>query len=784
MKNQKSFAILLLIGLLASLPSGFATNKLAIVKSHIASNDNNVEWDGILHDSRDPFYRNPGWGTQLTGAVPVGTDVTLRIRSYRNDLTGVQLKYWDNVKRTDNYVPMSITSSDSTYDYWEITLPSPDEPTDIYYAFLLTDGTDTDYYNDDVVRSQFEDNRGYQTGGVGRVTDTHDSEGDYAIVFYDPSFTTPEWHKNAVGYQIFIDRFYNGDLSNDPVGDGSSGDVVWYEWDSNGNGIMDNDDEPRVYVTKHQSWDEEPQGGYDYFGGDLQGVMEKLDYLKELGVDFIWFNPFTEAPDNHGYSVDDYRVLDSYYGVLAGRDGGRPLNNYTLSMEFFDNFSSTLEENGIKIIYDTVINHHSAQGVYFQRYENQNIFDLERAQGFNVPDYYPDIWGAFEHPFQSPYYDWFRFYDYNEDYDAWFGLKHIPTIIYEGTTALEELVTGPNNIFDYWMSHGVDGFRLDVNNMYQDGQNSRLVNRAIRDTVKTTNPDAVVIGEIWERATQWLTGDQNDGTQNMPFRFNTLDWIRGNYLDSTYAELMRAIQENYPKEAFYSLWVNLGNHDRSRVRSVLDGNSDLVLVAATLQFSFPGTPVIWYGDEVGMEGLGDPGTRGTFPWDAMNTTMLDFYKKLIHVRKSYPVLRQGDFLIPEDTQDGVMTFYRHLANADNPDAVVVVNRDPYSKRVRIFLNDSYLPENAVLVDVLNGNATYFMDGNELSLTLDGYAKLILLSGFNIDISSVSSTFSGTSNAITSETTPTETGGIGLPITTLLMMGTLILLIRRRQNQSR
>ena len=428
-------------------------------------------------------------------------------------------------------------------------------------------------------------------------------------------------------------------------------------------------------------------------------------------------------------------------------------------MQFFSNFSQTLENNGIKIIYDTVINHASAQGVYFQRYENQNIFD--RASGFNVTDYYPDTWGAYEH-FISPYYNMFKFYDYNHDYDAWFGLKHIPTIIYEGNSpALEELVTGPNNIFDYWMSYGVDGFRLDVNNMYQDGQNSRLVNRAIREKVKATNPDAVIIGEIWERATQWLTGDQNDGTQNMPFRFNTLDWMRGNYLDTTYMELMRAIQENYPKEAFYSLWVNLGNHDRSRVKSVLDGNGDKVLVAATLQFSYPGTPVIWYGDEVGMEGLGDPGTRGTFPWDNMNTTMRDFYKSLIHIRKSYPVMVQGDFLIPEDNQEGVMTFYRHLEGAQYPDALTVVNRDPYAKRVTIDLSNTSIPSDSYLADVLGGNVSYQLKGNKLTLDVGKYARMILMSGFpepeptTSELPSTNTTVIETSTTTTSSITSSE-----------------------------
>lgn len=748
----------------------------------MASNDNNVEWGGILHDSRDSFYRNPGWGTQKTGAVEVGTDVVMRIQSFKDDLTAATLRIWDGPGEKEILLNMQKSSTTDVYDYWEATIISPFSPSDYYYAFLLTDGSDSDWYGDNVVNSVAEDNRVYQTGGPGEVTDNHNGDGDYSLIFYDPNFVTPDWHKQSVGYQIFVDRFFNGDTTNDPVGDGSSGDVIWWEWDSNGNGVADNEDEGRSYAEMHETWNEAPIGGYDYYGGDFQGIMAKADYLTDLGIDFIWTNPFSEAPDNHGYSVDDYRILDAYYGVVAGRDGGRVLNDFTQSMAFFDTFDQTLEAKGIKIVYDTVVNHASAQSEYFQRFESSDNY--AGASGYSVPDYYPDVDGAFENPFNS-YYPMFNFNEYNHNYDGWFGFNHIPTIIYDDDSiAMEELITGPNNIFDFWLDHGVDGFRLDVNGIYADGQGSRLVNQNIRNTVKSTDPNAIVMGEIWERASTWLAGNMNDGTQNMPFRFNTIDYLLGNYLDQTYSDLMHAIQENYPKEAYHSLWVNLGNHDRTRVLTALDGNKDLVKVASTLQFGYPGVPVVWYGDEVGVEGFGDPGTRQPYPWGSEDLNLLDHYKSIIDVKKSYPVMQEGDFLVLEDNQEGVIAFYRNLAGDANEHALVIGNRDSTAKRVTIDLDKSNIGANTIFADLLDSNNGYQASTNQIIIDIPAYGAMMLMSGILDSLPSestlVSSSDTNSTSSDKSEKDDSPSISLGVAILSTLI-ATYTIRLRNRRN---
>ncbi len=727
-KNQFHWIVFaLLLGSIVFVTQASFTTSAKPNRMPLQSQDNNVYWDAVLHDSRDGYYRNPGWGTtegnQKTGAVPVGTDVVLRIRTARNDLTSASIRVWDGVNSREFFVPMEVVESTGEYDYWEGTITSPEEPNDYYYNFALTDGSDTDYYNDD----------SSQDGGTGVMGDSLNTN-SWGIVFYDPSFSTPAWHRQTIGYQIFLDRFFNGDPSNDAVGDGSSGDILWWEWDSDGDGRYTSNDAQRVYAEK-KNWGEEPGGGSDYFGGDFAGIMAKLDYLKQLGIGEIWFNPFSESPDNHGYSVDNYRSVDPYYGAIKERVNGTVVNDYNKSLEIFREMVSALGEAGINVFYDAVINHVSAQSIYFQRFESQTM--VNPAEGFNVPDPYPNIWGAYERTFATDYYDWFKFYTYNHDYDAWWGFKNIPTLKYEQTPSIaEELITGPNSIFRFWLEQGVKGFRLDVNNDYDDGYGSRLVNQLIRDVVKSTDPDAVIMGEIWGRANTWLTGTMNDGVQNMLFREKTIDWIRNLYEpDEDYENFLLSLQENYPPQAFYSLWNILGNHDTARILTELKENIDFLRIATVLQFTFPGVPMIYYGDEVGMTGGADPQNRGTFPWGEENNDIQAHYYKLIGLRKAYPVLVSGGFELLPNNMDGVLSFAREAPNEESPVALTIVSKRNETLRTTIDVSSlSSIGPGTALVNMLDPKQVFTVSANNtIQLDLPGVSELILMIDQNATI---------------------------------------------------
>jgi glycosidase len=677
--------------------------------------DNTVYWDGVYHNSREAYYRNPGWGTtsesNKTGAVPFNQEVILRIQTVKDDLETVKIRYWNGLAGIETFLDLTVVDSTNEFDYWEGIIPAPNYPSDFYYSFILSDGTDTDYYQDDL-----------NDGGVGKMYDIFDGDQDWGLVFYDPEFKTPDWHKNAIGYQIFTDRFFNGDTTNDPVGNGiDTGDITWWEWDRDGNNVFTGSDPQRTYTLK-QDWGNTPVGGHDFFGGDLKGVQDKRDYLNDLGIKFIWFNPISEGPDNHGYSVDNYTSVDPYFGSIEGRDNGIVTNNASESIRIFDEMVSSLGELGIKVFYDAVINHCSAQSVYFQRFDTS-------ISPFEVSDAYPAVDGAYEST-GSPYYDWFQFSTWNHDYDSWWGFDNIPTMIYEsaGGEIEQELITGENSLFTFWDDHGIGGFRLDVPNMYRDGEGSKHVNKLIRDKVKENDPDDLIIGEIWGRANAWLTGTMFDGVQNMPFRDRTIEWLKGIGSDSRYSNYLIYPQENYPPEAFYSLWTILGNHDTSRILSSLDEDINKLLLAATIQFTYPGVPMIYYGDEVGLLGIGDPGCRKTYPWDNENIDILGYYKNLTSIRTTYDVFRRGSFQILDDNAEKVIVFGRELIEETNQSAITVFNNIDSEVRINVNVSsliDTY--EGDLYVDLLNGNKTYeITTGNSLSIILPAYKSAILL----------------------------------------------------------
>jgi glycosidase len=659
--------------------------------------DDNIWWDGLGHNSRDDLYRVP-WG-----AVTTGTPVTLRFRTFHNDVTGVAVRVWSTAAAAQTLYPMELvaTTDDEPYgyDWWQATLPAQDALTILYYRFIVRDGADEDFYEDDDL---FD-------GGWGMV---YDDSPDYSfqIDVYDPAFETPDWMKNAVVYQLFPDRFYNGDVKNDA----EPTDPTVYDhpvlpkaWD----------DLPEGYCRGYEgvTCDEGPLGR-DFFGGDLQGVKDKLDYLAELGVTAIYFNPIFEAPSNHLYDTTDYFRIDPYFG----------------SKGTFQSMLNLAAERGIHIILDGVFNHTSSDSVYFDRYSR-----------------YPKD-GAYESQ-ESRYYNWYTFFDWPGDYDSWWGFDSLP-VLTEIQEVRDFIYGDDRSVARWWVGEGAAGWRLDVAPDKSHGWWQEF-----RPQVKAVNPEAIIIGEIWDDASPWILGDELDTTMNYRFRRALLGFLNGDMNDPNqgfvpglnpdqFHSVLQSIQEDYPPPAYETAMNLVGTHDTQRILWALtpgarnrdekefnagnlaEGVAKLKLLAI-LQMTMPGAPTIYYGDEVGLTGDTDPDDRRPFPWDDMDTGLLAHYQSLIGLRNDHSFLRTGSFdRLYTHNGDGTYAYGRRDASGV---AVVAVNRDMASHDLTINVG-GYVPEGTVLTDALSGGI-YAVTGGQITVSLLARGGAILITPEGTDL---------------------------------------------------
>jgi len=683
-----------------------------------AAHDDNVFWDGLYHDSRDPAYRSP------VGAVPAGTPVAIRLRSFAGDLTAVRLRVWDDRTDTQTIYPMSIVASDPAYDYWGLTL-TPQQPTVLWYRFIVIDGSDTDYYEDDQVVSGLY--RGYNEGGPGRPYDDS-PDLSFQLTVYDPDFHTPDWLKEAVIYQVFPDRFRDGDPANNVISGthfvygNPNGGIEYPTWNSP---VLDPRDPANPF---HNRWNE------DFYGGDLQGLAEKLDYLQSLGVTALYLNPIFLSPSTHKYDTTSYEEVDPHLG-----------GNQALAV-----LLDEARERGIRVILDGVFNHTSSDSFYFDRYGR-----------------YPTL-GAYESR-SSPYYNWYTFYEWPDNYKSWWGYTSLPVLTSGDPAVRDYIYAGSNPIATRWIVSGTAGWRLDVAGDIDPGLTHDPTNdywEGFRQAVKAADPEAVILGEEWGDATAWLLGGEWDATMNYRFRSALLSFLRdrhyedndnnasswGGVLDPiTPSQLdawLRSIQEDYPPEAWQAMMNLLGSHDTNRVRFVLSKNqkgedaqhlpynpdTDLSpeevdvyqKLLALLQFTLPGAPTIYYGDEVGIDSPGrwynnkyedDPYNRAPFPWEdtpgyySQRSEVAERYLLLGQTRRARPALRLGTFdTLLTDDEHMVYAYGRKWADSDA--AVVLVNRgsQPYTVSLEV---SGYLGEGTVFTDVLHAGQAYTVAGGIL-----------------------------------------------------------------------
>ena len=475
----------------------------------------------------------------------------------------------------------------------------------------------------------------------------------WQLTVYDQDFTTPAFLRGGVLYQIFPDRFYEG-VKNKPL---PYADRIY-----------------RANKTHEPYfWPNESKEGYlnmDYFGGDLEGVRQKLPYLKELGVTCIYFNPIFEAHANHRYNTADYRKIDPFLGTN----------------EDFAKLCAEAKEAGIAIILDGVFSHTGSDSLYFNK---------ESRYGSG---------GAYRDP-NSPYRSWYDFSpNYACGYRSWWGFDTLPEVN-ENDPSYREFICGEGGVIDYWMSMGASGFRLDVADELPDD-----FIEDIRKAVKRHGQDKYLLGEVWEDATNkwsygvrrtYLLGQGLDAVMNYPFRNAVLNFVKGASGQETAAQIM-SICENYPAPALHTLMNFISTHDTERAITYLAGESSeghdrywqsgrrlnmqqyeygivLLRMAYAMIFTLPGVPCIYYGDEVAMQGYRDPFNRGYFDWDSKEERVRSILRQLAQLRRSSDAFAEGSLEMLEVQQD--FLHYRRTGPTEVAD--VFINRSAHSRLCQV-----------------------------------------------------------------------------------------------------
>ncbi len=557
----------------------------------------------LYHHSQSLDCRAPA------GAVPTGT--TVRLRLYTTlEAKVATLRTWFG--DTQEY-PMTPYG----YRGFEATIQVPKTPCTLWYDFRVEDGRGRRYYCG---------NAHDKLGGVGATY--LDQPPSFQITVYDPAFDPPEYLRRGIMYQIFPDRFHRSRPPQSPRKDLT----LNHDWE----------DLPWVPYEIIPGADHQP---VDFFGGDLEGIRQKLPYLKDLGITVLYLNPIFQARSNHRYDTGDYQKVDPMLGTL----------------EDFTRLCREAEAMGIRVLLDGVFSHTGEDSIYFNRYGNY------------------DSLGAYQSK-KSRYYPWYRFMKYPDIYASWWNIPTLPEVNKDDPT-FRQFILGRRGIARLWVKRGAYGWRLDV----ADELPMDFL-RQLRQGVKEENPDAVLLGEVWEDASNkvaygklrsYCLGDTLDTVMNYPLRDVLIRFFTHQADAAQVVRLVRSQQENYPAGFFYSLMNLLGSHDRARILNTLVKRdySDLLprdrgrqqlpealrrlgmqRLKTMLQVivALPGMPALYYGDEAGMEGATDPFCRGTFPWGREDTQLVAFVKEQFRLRRQRPVLQVGLLEIAAEGADTLL----------------------------------------------------------------------------------------------------------------------------------
>ena len=650
--------------------------------------------------------------------------VTFRFRTAKDDVDRVGL-----VTSADTYV-MEKECTQGEFDYYTFETRLGEEP--FRYCFEVQSGTEKYYY--------------------GRCGISREILEYYNFVVV-PGFSTPDWAKGAVMYQIFTDRFYNGDKSNDV-----ETNEYYYIGD---------------YSRRVTNWDKYPanMGVREFYGGDLQGVMDKLDYLQDLGVEVVYFNPLFVSPSNHKYDIQDYDYIDPHYGKIVD-DGGEVLpngvtdnsqatkykkrttglKNLEASNELFIKLVEELHRRGMKVILDGVFNHCGSFNKWMDR---ERIYEGEE-------DYEPGAYVSAD----SPYRSYFRFFKegpenwpYNGNYDGWWGHDTLPKLNYEDSVKLENYIL---YIGRKWVSppYNVDGWRLDVAaDLGRSNEYNHEFWQKFRRAVKDANPNALILAEHYGDPSDWLKGDEGDTVMNYDAFMEPVTWFltgMEKHSDEAREELLGNIDNFIGSMAHHmsnmltpSLQVamnELSNHDHSRFLTRTNHmvgrvehlgpeaaneyvNKAVMREAVVMQMTWVGAPTVYYGDEAGVCGFTDPDNRRTYPWGHEDQELIAFHKEAIRIHKEHPALKTGSLKILGG-EENILSYARFKGHDR---IIVVINNRSERAEVKVPVWEAEIPIKCrmkrLLYSYKDGYTTeyeeYLVEDGEVVANMGPHSALVL-----------------------------------------------------------
>lgn len=562
------------------------------------------------------------------------TTVHIRIRTKKEDIEKIEVLYGDKCKPWGDMQakPMKVMLSDELYDYWQVEVDPPYGR--LSYCFLITEGDEQLWYSE----------RGYHP----EMPKEHLGLFELPFLHSVDLQTPPEWVKDAVFYQIFPERFANGDSSNDP--------------------------------ENTQEWGGTPE--YDnFFGGDLQGVIDHVDHLAELGITAIYFNPIFDAPANHKYDTRDYMKIDPHFGTK----------------ETLKELVRVCHEHGIRVLLDGVFNH---SGVTFPQFQ-----DVVK-NGKN-----------------SAYYNWFYINEW--PLQVVDGIPTYKTFAFEKT--MPKLNTTNPEVRDYFIEIGrywieetnIDGWRLDVAN-----ETDHTFWREFCKAIREVKPDAYILGEVWHDGMKFLQGDQFDGVMNYPVSNATLDFFVFNNKDAyRFASEVSRYIARYPKQVNEASFYHLDTHDTVRLLTLCHDDKRKMKQAIAFQFTFVGAPSIYYGDEIGLDGEFDPGNRKCMVWekDKQDRDLFSFYQKCIQLRKNHPALVSGEFKVISAEKESALLIFERVLGED--DIIVVMNASDSQVTAVVELPEGEWKTADVLTESNSIDRAY--QGGSNTIELDSYEFCIL-----------------------------------------------------------